>query len=194
MQRDPGEATRIDKARWQRIHIIGGAGSGKTTLARQLAQRLDVPTYDLDEIAYENGAGAKRPLAMRQADALTIADKPSWITEGGYIWWTEPLIAAADVVIWLDFPWRIAAWRVVKRYVQASLARTNKHRGILKLLRFVLWTRQYYTNESTQPEPDNDIAMSRAATAVMLRPCMGKVVHCRHPATVGKLLRETGRP
>ena len=44
-----------------RIHIIGGAGSGKTTLARRLGTLLDAPYYDLDEIGYEGGFTAKRP-------------------------------------------------------------------------------------------------------------------------------------
>jgi adenylate kinase family enzyme len=192
MQKQPDRVTHGDTRR-RRIHIIGGAGSGKTTLARRLAHRLDLPTYDLDAVAYQNGSGVKRPLEARQADIQIIADEPGWVAEGGYLWWTEPLTATADVVIWLDLPWRIAAWKVIKRHVQASLAGTNKHRGIRKLLRFVRWTRRYYTNTSTRAEPDSDLAMSRAATAAMLLPYMRKVVQCRHPATVRNLLQETGR-
>lgn len=30
-----------------KIHIIGGPGSGKTTLARQLSEELRIPHYDL---------------------------------------------------------------------------------------------------------------------------------------------------
>jgi adenylate kinase family enzyme len=173
---------------WRRIHIIGGAGSGKTTLAGQLAARLDLPAYDLDAAAYERGAGRKRPLDARRANAHAIANQPGWIAEGGYLWWTEPLVAAADVVIWIDLPWRIAAWRVIKRHLRASLAGTNKHRGVRKLLRFVRWTRRYYTSTSVQPEPDDDAAMSRAATAAMLRQYMDKVIHCRRPSTVKTVL------
>lgn len=190
------DADRLERATqkapiaWRRIHIIGGAGSGKTTLARQLAQCLALPAYDLDEIAYENGAGAKRPLEARRVDAHAIADQPGWIAEGGFLWWTEELVAAADTVIWLDLPWRNAAWRVIKRHVLASMAGTNKHRGVRKLMRFVRWTRRYYTSTYAQPAPDDDRAMSRAATTAMLRPYMGKVVRCRRPSTVKKLLKE----
>ncbi|MCH7626281.1 MAG: hypothetical protein IIC83_10190 [Chloroflexi bacterium] len=47
--------------RAHRIHIVGGSGSGKTTIAIELGRRLDVPTYGLDEIGYEGGAGDRRP-------------------------------------------------------------------------------------------------------------------------------------
>jgi adenylate kinase family enzyme len=178
----------LSPAAWRRIHIIGGAGSGKTTLAGQLAARLDLPAYDLDAVAYEHGAGQKRSLDARRAGVYVIANQPGWIVEGGYLWWTEPLVAAADVVIWIDLPWPIAAWRVIKRHLRASLTGTNKHRGVRKLFRFVRWTRRYYTSTSVQPAPDDDTAMSRAATAAMLRPYMGKVVQCRRPSTVKTVL------
>ena len=35
----------------QRIHIIGGTGSGKTTLARKIGTHLGIPFYDLDEVS-----------------------------------------------------------------------------------------------------------------------------------------------
>jgi adenylate kinase family enzyme len=34
----------------KRIHIIGSVGSGKTTLARTLSSRLNIPFYELDNV------------------------------------------------------------------------------------------------------------------------------------------------
>ncbi|HEY8292076.1 MAG TPA: hypothetical protein VIG44_06295 [Thermomicrobiales bacterium] len=174
---------------WQRIHIVGGAGSGKTTLARRLAAHRSVPIYDLDQVAYEGGAGAKRPLSARLADVRRIAAEPDWVTEGIYLWWTDELLRAADVVVWLDLPWRIGARRVVIRHLRASLAGTNRHRGIRKLLRFLRATRRYYHSKSPPLSPDDDAATSRAATVAALAEHGAKVVHCRRPADVRNTAR-----
>ncbi|MCB0099677.1 MAG: hypothetical protein KDE46_28285 [Caldilineaceae bacterium] len=39
----------------QRIHILGAAGSGKTTLARRAAEQIGCPWHELDAVAYEGG-------------------------------------------------------------------------------------------------------------------------------------------
>ena len=54
--------------RAHRIHIVGGPGGGKTTIALELGRMLDVPIYDLDEVGYEGGAGDRRPLDVRLGD------------------------------------------------------------------------------------------------------------------------------
>jgi len=169
----------------QRIYMIGGPGSGKTTLARRLAELRSLPVYDLDTIGYTGGAGPKRSLEARLTDVRHIAAQPAWITEGSFLWWTEELMEGADVIVWLDVSWRLAAWRIIRRHVLASLARTNRHRGIGRLLSFLRSARRYYVGPARSPAaPDDDGAVTAAATAQALATFGAKVVRCRRDADV----------
>jgi hypothetical protein len=174
----------------RRFHIIGGPGSGKTTLAERIGARRGIPAYDLDCVAYENGAGAERPLAERGADVQRILAQPGWVTEGIYLGWITPLLAAAEVIVWLDLPWHVAARRIVTRHAKRSLAGTNKHRGLVKLARFVGWSRDYYTATSYPPPltPEDDPGC-RAAVADALSAYADKVAHLRSPREVAAFLR-----
>ncbi|MBV9281848.1 MAG: hypothetical protein JOZ41_17355 [Chloroflexi bacterium] len=173
---------------------MGGSGSGKTTLARRLAACLEAPVYDLDEIGYEGGAGPKRPLEVRLADVARIAAQPAWVTEGVFLWWTDELLDRADVIVWLDIPWRVAAWRIVRRHLGASRAGHNRHPGLRRLIRFLLWVRAYHTATAPAPPtaPDDDSAVNRAATAAHLAPYSSKLVHCRRPSDVTAFLGASG--
>ena len=175
----------------RRIHILGMAGSGKTTLARQLAARLNAPCYELDVIGYENGSGAKRPLEQRQADVQKIGAQSSWIVEGAFLWWVDDLFAHADVIVWLDLHWRLCWWRIVLRHIKADFARNNRHPGFHNMLRFAAGVRPYYINSvpATPSAPDDDGA-NRAAVAQVLAAYEGKVVHCRRPADARAFLKQ----
>lgn len=180
----------------RRVHIIGGPGSGKTTLARILSERMRTPPFDLDEIGYEGGAGPSRPLAVKLEDVRRIASQPTWITEGAFLWWTEDLFHAADVIVWLDLPFRIAARRIVLRHLKAELAGRNRHPGWRNLLRFLNGVRRYHRSETpARPRAlDDDGAVTRYATAEALTPYVSKVVHCWCPANVASFLASLPEP
>jgi adenylate kinase family enzyme len=180
------------KAQAKRIHITGGAGSGKTTLAQQLSLHLDIPCYHLDKIAYEGGAGRKIPLDIRLKSIDAIIVQPGWVTEGAFLWWTEPLFEEADLILWLDLPFRINGWRIVKRHVQLSWAGTNPHAGLGKLIRFLAHVMQSQTTRTAiaPKAPDDDAAMTRAATAQVMGHYQGKVTRCTRPAEVAEFRTE----
>jgi len=181
-----------DWATARRIHIIGGGGSGKTTLARRLGTLLDAPVYDLDQIGYEGGAGAKRRLEVKLADIHHIAAQPAWITEGIFLWWTDELLRAADRIIWLDLPFHVTAWRIVVRHLKADLAGANRHAGWRNLRWFLRNTRTYYraTVPTLPSAPDDDGAVTRLATAEALQPYVTKLVRCRHASEVSAFLEQ----
>lgn len=170
-----------------RIHIIGGPGSGKTTLAGRLAARTGSPAIDLDRIGYGEH-GEKRSLAERRAAVAKIAPEPAWITEGIYLWWTDELLHWADVILWLDPPWRVAARRIVTRHLIASLRGSNRHAGIRLLVSFLRSARRYYRDPAREPAgPDDDGAVTRAATETVLARFRSKLIHCRSAAEVTEL-------
>ncbi|MGE0400814.1 MAG: AAA family ATPase [Kofleriaceae bacterium] len=92
-----------------RILIVGPSGAGKSTLARRLGARLGVPVIHLD--AHYWRAGWREPAKAEweaQVDALVARD--AWIMDGNYSGTFERRIAAADTVVFLDFPrWRCVA-------------------------------------------------------------------------------------
>ena len=175
-----------------RIHIVGGPGSGKTALARRLAELLGLPAYDLDAIAYTGGAGRERDLETRREDVARIVETPSWVTEGIYLWWCEPLARCADVIVWLDVPWRVAVFRIVRRHVVLSVAGNNPHRGVIKLMRFVWHTRRYYFARELESRIDDadDRAVTRIATRDWLQPYATKVRRCRDQGDVQRVVAE----
>ena len=108
----------------RRVRVVGGPGSGKTTYARALAADLGVPHHDLDRIAWapppgEPGAPFRRwlrvPDGRRRERAAAIAAGDGWVADGLYAGWTEPLRDAADRIVWLDPPARVAVVRVLRR-------------------------------------------------------------------------------
>jgi hypothetical protein len=112
------------------------------------------------------------------------------VTEGIYLWWIDDLLRSADAIVWLDLPWRIAAWRVVLRHITASLAGTNRHPGLGRLVRFLQSARRYYVDTTLrQPEaPDDDGAVTHAHTRLELRPSTNKVVRCATAREVDSVL------
>ncbi len=169
-----------------RIFIIGGTGSGKTTLGRRLARQLNIPFYEMDLVGWENGAGAERPMEVRLRDVHEIAMQQDWVVEGWFRPWTDELQQEANQIVWLDLPWSIVRWRIITRHMRASLAGTNKHRGLLKLYRFLKYARIFYTSTPhTQPKQE-----TRLVIAKELQPYLSKVVHCRKPADVDAFLAQ----
>ena len=153
---------RPDVGRPDRIHIIGGMGTGKTYLGRRLASIMCLRVFEMD-------------LGVDQDELLA---QPSWISEGIYLWSIERVLEAADVVVWLDLPYRTCARRIVVRHALASARGNNRHKGLRKLWRFAWTSRRYWQTTTPRPPtgPTDWNALSRAQTVLTLDPHRSKVV------------------
>lgn len=65
----------------QKIHIIGSVGSGKTTLAKELSAKLNMPYYELDNVVWNRqSSGDIRRTDQQKVDYLNnIFLTDAWI-------------------------------------------------------------------------------------------------------------------
>jgi adenylate kinase family enzyme len=97
-----------------RIVILGCAGSGKTTLARQLGERTGAPVICLDAI-WQPHWGAKDVPAFRTLVKKAHAGD-EWISDGNFAVATFDIrLPRATLVIWLERSKPFCAWRAVTR-------------------------------------------------------------------------------
>lgn len=114
----------------KRIYITGGSGVGKSTVAKDLAERLGLPFVELDPIMWtEEGTGKRAPERERKQNIAELAAQPEWVAEGVYVGWAQEVWDVADKVIIIDIPLRVMLWRVFWRHVKAELRRNNRHPG-----------------------------------------------------------------
>jgi adenylate kinase family enzyme len=114
----------------QRISVVGNTGSGKTTLARQLADQMRVPVVELDALMHQ---ADWRPLpreAFHDAvDRATVG--PSWVVDGNYreVVMEGQVWPRADTVVWLDLPRHVIVRQVVGRTVRRVITREELWNG-----------------------------------------------------------------
>ena len=172
-----------------RVHIVGGPGSGKTTLSKRLARERGVEPLRLDDIAFEPSSAIAAPQAKRLSDVDSIVAEPSWVTEGIYPGWTGRLFAEADVIIWLDLPMWLAFARKLPHHVRRTLTGGYPHAGMQNQLDHTRFMLKYYRGGAvpTPASGDDDRMTTRAATARALAPFSEKVVRCQKTKEVQAL-------
>jgi adenylate kinase family enzyme len=139
---------------FQRIHIIGGPGSGKSYAARQLSQRFGIPAYDLDEMFWDRAAsryGVRADTAERDTRLMAITQEERWIIEGVYYGWLRPSFERAERIFVLRPNVFLRDWRIIKRYVSRKLGiRPTKRENLLDLYQLIQWNHQYDTGHLRQ--------------------------------------------
>lgn len=91
--------------RTAKIHILGGSGSGTTTLGRAVAEAIGVPHFDTDDYFWlpsDPPFVAQRPAQDRVK--LLLRDLPAqggWVLSGSALGWAKPLEILYDLIVYL---------------------------------------------------------------------------------------------
>ncbi len=105
--------------------VIGTTSSGKSTLARQLSERLGLDFIELDAIYWQanwtpatlEGFRTRVETATNSQPALSEVEG-GWVVAGNYHVVRDLIWPRAEAVVWLDYPLPIVFWRLLTRTIR----------------------------------------------------------------------------
>ena len=98
--------------------VIGCPGAGKSTFARRLGAILGIEVIHLDRLYWHPGWRRTPPEQWAQIqEAALQGDR--WIADGNYAATLHLRVAAADTVIFFDFPTAVCLWRSLLRVAKS---------------------------------------------------------------------------
>jgi len=126
----------------QRIVVVGTTGSGKTTMAGRLSDKLGLPHTELDALNWGPN-WQMRPQEEFRAAVEQATRGETWVVDGNYSRAREILWPRADTIVWLDYPLPLILWRLWWRTLRRALRKTELWSGN----RESLWT-HFFTRDS----------------------------------------------
>jgi adenylate kinase family enzyme len=101
----------------KRVAVIGTTGSGKTTLARRLAEQTGLRVVELDALFWGRD-WQPAPVELFRYRVECETSDGGWIVVGNYGQVRDLVWRPADTLIWLDLPLPLVMWRLLRRTVR----------------------------------------------------------------------------
>lgn len=100
---------------YNRISIVGGSGTGKSTLCDILSKEFDLPAIHLDAINF-NANWVEIDKKERDRIISAKSKEEKWVIDGNYNKTLKERFDKADLIIWLDYSTAMQLKGVLKRY------------------------------------------------------------------------------
>jgi adenylate kinase family enzyme len=126
----------------RKIAVVGVSGNGKTTFARRLAARLDVPYTELDALNHKPGWIEATDDELRRDVEAVMKASDGWVLDGSYQSKIGDLVLSrADTLVWLDQPLPLVLRRLIARAVKDIVTKRDLFNGNRQTWRFAFWGR-----------------------------------------------------
>jgi len=106
-----------------KIYIIGSSCSGKTTLARNIAEKLNITHIELDQLWWLPNWQEREQDEFREIVETKLTSEEYWVIDGNYSRIRDLIITRADVIIWLNLPFLQLFFRSLRRTIARSITR-----------------------------------------------------------------------
>lgn len=118
--------------------MVGCSGSGKSTTAAAIAERIGAPFIELDSIFHQPNWEPLPDSDFRaRVEAATLGDR--WVVDGNYsVVRTSIVWPRADTVVWLDLPKATVMRQVTVRSIRRAVLREELWNGNREKLSNVL--------------------------------------------------------
>jgi adenylate kinase family enzyme len=112
-----------------KIYIIGSSCSGKTTLARNIAEKLAITHIELDQLWWLPNWQERDIAEFKKLVETKLNDEPDWVIDGNYRRVRDLIMPQADQIIWLNLPFCILFWRSITRTISRSITHKSVCNG-----------------------------------------------------------------
>jgi adenylate kinase family enzyme len=119
------------------LFVYGVTGSGKTTLARQIAERTGLPWHSVDDLTWEPG-WVQVPDDEQRRRIGRLCAGGRWVLDAAYAKWSDIPLARAELIVALDYPRWISLSRLLRRTLLRCVTRTRICNGNVESLRMLL--------------------------------------------------------
>ena len=110
----------------ERIVVVGTSGSGKTTVAQQLAACLGYPHIELDSLYWGPDWTEAPDFVQKVVEGV---EWPCWVLDGNYSRVRQSIWSQADTIVWLDYSIWVCYWRMVRRVFRRVFLRQELWNG-----------------------------------------------------------------
>lgn len=108
-----------------KLDIIGSVASGKSTLAREVSEKYQIPFYEKDNIVWERTPNGDKKRSSDERDSIfkEIIEGEHWIVEGTPRECLKESFAYSDYIILLDVNTYTRLFRVFRRWIRQRAGR-----------------------------------------------------------------------